>query len=46
MALCPMLFNAYKHVCINKSSANVDYVMWPYIESDKGKKCKDFNILI
>jgi len=42
MALCRILFNAYKHAFVTKSSVNSGVVMWPYIESVKGKNYKIF----
>jgi len=42
MALCRILFNSYKQVFVTKSSANGGVVKWPYIESVKGKNCKEF----
>jgi hypothetical protein len=41
MAVCRILFNAYKHVFVTKTSVNGGVVMWPYIESVKGKNYKE-----
>jgi len=42
MAVCRILFDAYQHVFVTKFSANGGVVMWPYIESVKGKNHKEF----